>query len=317
MGDLNWLHDPLVVFVDGATPTANQFAENWYHPVAAGADSLDVINGFIDQRNLAVGTQLSSPHIQRGEFLRGGATGATANMDFFHDLFEGLEMMFYPSGLGAPWLPPLGLFAGTPYGPLPEEYLAPHYIPIPGAGISFYAPSAGAILLTWNLSWHNDGRRPRYGYYEGWPRTASRVQLWFQQSTAPASDGNWTQDKINTRDCAPGFVPRSCGMGKPPDPAVDPWEYIEMSRPDVYGRHWNGHKIINVPEAGWYSAGMRITAPGRNHEGQVEGLDVQSACAQTRVKCRSMRYIFMASAVPEITTIVTYDPPWPLAPPSQ
>ncbi len=311
MADLNWLHNPLIVFADGATPTASQFSENWYHPVAANPDSLDVINGFIDSDNLAAGTQLSSPHIQRGEFLRAEGTGATANMDFFHDLFEGLEMIFYPSGLAATWAAPTLGFNGTPYGPLPEEFLAPHYIPIPGAGITFYAPTRGALLLTWNITWLNDGKRPQNGFYEGWARTASRVQLWVQEAGAPGSNGKWVQDKVNTRDCAPGYVPRSCGMGKPLTVGAAR-RYLEMSRPDVWGRHWNGHKIVNVPEAGWYSAGLRITAPGRNHDGLG---DIESACAQTRVKCRSMRYIFMSSSVPDITTEITYDPPWPLQPP--
>ena len=84
MPDIIYAHS----FVAGATTEAADVAENLFNMQGAGTNNLAIINGRLDQDNLAVVTPLITRQMVRpGAFFEGSSGGATANRDYFKQVY--------------------------------------------------------------------------------------------------------------------------------------------------------------------------------------------------------------------------------------
>ena len=265
--------------VSGDQPTGEVVSEDLYYPVVEAeinplnqTASLDVSNGFLDQRNLEALNTFKRQHVQKNTFSGGGQVGATANMDFFKDFFIGKSLAY----------------RGTE---LSDSELRGSYIPIPGSGVSFYLPYKAHVLFTWNIGWFNDGP---YGNpflevtngsipqlvgpstYDGF--NVSQIQLFYDTGSA------LIQDEVSKRKCPAGYN-----------------NFTRVSHLNSLdnGRFWGGHKLVKNMREGQHSAGLRLFAPYTSYKYDDNNPDPDRGFGhrdgivqQTRVRVRSMRYIW-------------------------
>lgn len=87
MPDIN---HPLVVapFSTGATLEADRVSEGLHNPKST-PDSMSVINGRLDEDNLATPYSITNDVVRPGAMATGGTSGQTVNTDFFSDFFFG------------------------------------------------------------------------------------------------------------------------------------------------------------------------------------------------------------------------------------
>jgi hypothetical protein len=113
-------------FADGNTLTAAQINRNIYDPNAT-PDSLEVINGWLDNSNRQAGWSIERNHIRPRSMAAGRMVGLTGVLDYFDETF--------PVDTGEP----------------------DAHIPISGAGISFTLPITPTVLfLKWQVVIAND-----------------------------------------------------------------------------------------------------------------------------------------------------------------
>jgi hypothetical protein len=233
------------------------------------------MNGFLDTSNLEATNPFTRQHLQKGSQSGGGQAGATANMDFFKDLFMGSSLAHRGDEKT-------------------DAELRGKYVPIPGAGVTFYLPYDAHVLFMWNIGWFNDGPfgQPTWdvtdpegragftgvAFYDGF--NVSQLQLFFDNGLGVI------QDKTNKRKCPAGFDNFTGGN-----------EATHLDSLNT-ARYWCGHKLVKGMPAGQHSAGLRLFAPYTSYKmtdpqdpnrgfGHRDGI-VQ----QTRVRVRSMRYIW-------------------------
>lgn len=266
---------------DGDAPGGDILSEDLYYPVPQadlGAGSLDVMNGFLDTSNLEALNPFTRQHLQKGSQSGGGQAGATANMDFFKDLFSGSSLAHRGDEKT-------------------DAQLRGKYVPIPGAGITFYLPYDAHVLFMWNIGWFNDGPwgnttldtsgQPIPSIastsYQGF--NVSQVQLFFDNGLGVI------QDATNKRKCPAGF---------------NNFQNITHMSSLVTARYWCGHKLVKGMAAGQHSAGLRMFAPyttseGATGDGYSPGFGHKDGIVQqTRVRVRSMRYIWFRPSTAQL-----------------
>lgn len=116
------------VFADGSPADAEQVSENTYLPKLS-PDNPEVMNGRLTNPNRD-GWSIDRQDVRRGHFSKTNMVSATANQDFFDDLYIGQGVPGFPSG--AFW----------------EDAQV-----IPGCAVTFYVPwTVRAVSLTWHLT---------------------------------------------------------------------------------------------------------------------------------------------------------------------
>ena len=125
--------------IAGGTPTNETIEENWCYPTPTGVQSLEVLNGHLDSVNIEAGQKFGNEHIQLRSVSTGKMVGATANADYFADVFLGDEQNST------------------------DAEIAKKMIPVPGLGVRFYVPNDNSVcILQWNFNQINDGKNDTY-----------------------------------------------------------------------------------------------------------------------------------------------------------
>jgi hypothetical protein len=113
---------PFNTFTDGTTTSADLVMENFYSP-AASPDSMEAINGWLNEANALSfpspgAWDVNRTQIRPQSMSRARMVGLTAHADYLDTMSEDLDQ----------------------------------YVPIHGAGLSFYLPrSPSVLLLTWQI----------------------------------------------------------------------------------------------------------------------------------------------------------------------
>ena len=124
-------------FVDGDPALALEVESNLWRPTST-ENTLSVINGGLDADNLKAGASVSREMVQRHALSSGVAVGATANLDYFDDLFA---------------IDPNTVNIFT----LADDVDFAAYVAISGASVSYFVPwDASAVVLAWNIFWGSD-----------------------------------------------------------------------------------------------------------------------------------------------------------------
>ena len=136
MGDITIAN----TFVDGTAPTGDQISQNFFDELG-GDNSLETINGGLENANRLASWKIKKEHIQPGTFTGGGTTGSTANLDYMQELFTGYD----PDNAQATVDP------------------VQAYLPIPGANRTFHLEkSYSIVLIMWNVMWASDAGTSAY-----------------------------------------------------------------------------------------------------------------------------------------------------------
>lgn len=105
--------------------------------------SLAIINGGLDEQNLAVGWEIQAEHTQRGSHIDMGSVARTANLDWRRSWFGGYA-----------WTDPgtdeLGDILSV------GEVNAEPAKTVPGAAIEIHIKKTSQVLLMWEVFWMND-----------------------------------------------------------------------------------------------------------------------------------------------------------------
>lgn len=271
MADLTYEHLPGVApLVAGGQPDAPTIEDNLYFAsdTADPRPSLEVINGWLDEDNLAAGEVFSRRHVQAGEFTGTGAVGSTANLDYFDTSFNYNILREERNG-AYPW----DMRRNIPS----DAELASKHIAIPGACCTFYIPeSAGehvSVLLSWNIGWFNDGLFQPGLSGDQWVSNVSRLQLFWDD----------TPQAVQKRVCPPNCHRGPLLTGK------------HVNNRD-HARVYSGHKVVKGVASGWHTAALKVSAPNDGGPYGTTGVvAVSHRVRQTRVRVRSMRYIWFKS----------------------
>ena len=242
----------LPTFSDGAVADADTVYGGFYD---VGGDSLEVINGRLDADNFSETPEIAYENIQYRALTGGGMVAGTSNLDFF----GGGSVKSYTE-MGSAAVTKLqpkgsGWFRNMPanVSGAPDRYLT-----IPGASVQFFLPYKAKVLLTWTVTWSTD---------------SAEGDKWAEVSLFIDGEHAWVDE---------GGMKWSPYARKTPKGVLG----IDNSRSlmDRYkARTWSGHyfaagDVHPVLDAGWHSASLRIGAHG--------------GCRQTRVRARSMKYIY-------------------------
>lgn len=240
-----------------ATSAAADVSENFYSPVASpGApDTLEVINGHLDEDNLDASENLTHRDVQAGTFVRAGQVGGNSAFDVFDDLFG--RNNFYAS--------------------LDEDLISGgerrDLIPIPGSCIRFYNPwAANTLLLTWSIFAATDLVLVANTYAGGITYTlgdvyAAPIYMFLDK----ALTGGWAQRRV-----APASVFDA-----------NPGSGADWQRDSRLDQRWNGHYSEANVSVGWHTAGLYIGVA----DARTAGPNGNDVAQQARVRCRSMRYL--------------------------
>jgi len=112
--------------------------ENFFAPHITTPESLEVINGWLDEDNHDSTDDLTHRVVQKGTFLRAGQVGSNVAFDVFSDLFPREDF-------------------NSDYSDGADD--TTDLIPVPGACTRFRVPdgwTVNRILLTWMLCWGTD-----------------------------------------------------------------------------------------------------------------------------------------------------------------
>ncbi len=243
-------------FQNGEGAPAEHFSDNLYFPVETGSSdtpSMDVINGQLDYQNLnepaaftdwrktgadsALKPQLSRNAIRQGSLSRGRMVGSTENAHYLDQIWA--------------------------------ETVAVQRLP--GAGISFFAPTGGKAIITWQVSVGSDAIRK----YDS--STSSVVQenvLLYLMKKDPDSDpaSNAMQQLLEIHCRLP--TPRGRQTGSPPSGSGVSFSEITLPNRD---RIWSGHYYDSNVLKGWNSF----------------AIGMYSGAANTRVRVRNMKYLWL------------------------
>ena len=128
---------PTAPFVDGTAADADVLAEELYQPLNPPG-SMEVINGRLDNVNVAAPEVIDRRDIRSGTFTNGKSVGSTANLDYFHNFFNFAEDANAPMGVASP-------------ADIMLPALVSRHIAIPGAGQAFYLYYPSILFLTWHV----------------------------------------------------------------------------------------------------------------------------------------------------------------------
>ncbi len=138
---------PTTPFTDGSVANADTFAEELYQPLNPPGN-MEVINGRLDEVNLAAGQILDRRDVRPGTFTTATSVGATATVDYFYDFFnfhkDETEPMGAPADAEATILKP---------------ELIPRYVPIPGAAQAIYLYYNSILFLSWDVEMETQSTR--------------------------------------------------------------------------------------------------------------------------------------------------------------
>tara|TARA_Y100000401_G_scaffold117515_1_gene126774 strand:+ start:3021 stop:3845 length:825 start_codon:yes stop_codon:yes gene_type:complete len=261
-------------FVDGSTADAEQAMENVYLPKLV-PDNLSVINGQLDNPNRD-GWSLTREDVRRGHYSQSQMTAATANQDFFNDMFKDISRTS----------PVLVNDDGT-FTP----QLQPRMLTIPGCATSFYVPwTVSAVAISWHVSLIMD-----VGYLE-FPPGVNQFDY----------DQSWAFLQLYVDGLPIDAVKRSliAGARTMAHDRAEPATFNnEFMAPDT--RNWSGSfvwdssvqpstggvawpaGITRLNARGWHTVELRLGFYGR--EQYVIGTPL-AGVKQVRVKTRRMGY---------------------------
>jgi hypothetical protein len=112
----------LNTFTAGAVANYDDYNENFFHPVGAAPDSLEVVNGWLSTANITAANTIKTRMIQRGEMSKGKQVGKTASLDYIWEMFPNTD------GDAGEWKP------------------------VPGLGMRFYLRFVPSItIFTWSV----------------------------------------------------------------------------------------------------------------------------------------------------------------------
>tara|TARA_Y100000361_G_scaffold151083_2_gene167832 strand:- start:1443 stop:2303 length:861 start_codon:yes stop_codon:yes gene_type:complete len=274
------------VFVDGSSADADQASENTYLPKVP-PDNLAVMNGGLDDDNRD-GWIIENQDVRRGHFSRSGMVSATANQDFFDDLFIGQGVSGFPSGT---WWDDAQV--------------------IPGCSVTFHIPWGGvpavrAVNFTWHLTAVVDAAVSDTNSGSGSLKRFNAAGDPY--SIAGISQGFYDKGDARLMLFINGFpvfpVQRYLLNGAASmayDPANPGDYYNEYYAPDT--RDWSGSFTFEANVAtqlggeftnplnwpivrGWHTADIRLVLPA--YDGT--STDATGGVRQVRVKTRRMGY---------------------------
>jgi hypothetical protein len=187
-----------------------------------GGNSLEVLNGRLDEANLATDFLIDYLSIQDGSVSGGGMTSGTRNIDYFGGTSDKIDGWF--DGVGQSELD-----AGIQ-----------NYLPIPGAGVQFYLPFSAFVLLTWQVSWVSDAKTEQ----------SSMIKLFV--------DGLPEYTHAFSRRCRRTMFRTDPGKEDGSTATVAMGQKFLRDR--YKGRYWCGHRLLSTLDAGYHSASLRISA---------------------------------------------------------
>ena len=274
------------VFTNGTVADAEQVSENTYLPKdPSTVDNPSVINGDLTNPNRD-GWTISSQDVRRDHFSKSTMVSATANQDFFNDLYIGQSASGFPSG----------------------EWWEDAQV-IPGCAVTFYTPTLmTALSLTWNISLvidsnvqvrnSNDKTIKEYNAV-GDPYSLSGV-------AAPYYDIGQARLILFINDL-PVFPMQRIMLTGAASMAYDPndpdFYYNNYYGPDT--RDWCASFVwdmnmlsqnpnFDITKApiyrGWHTADIRLVFPAYDEKASPPTLDGTDGVRHVRVKTRRMGY---------------------------
>lgn len=273
---------------DGQLLSPAKVDHNIYDPNLTEAESLDVLNGHLDHKNIDLlpDEHLPLSAIRRGALFRGKMVGSTLNSDFYKKIF--------------PW---------TEEGHWSEQADDdPSTIqPIPGCGIEFFAPTSGTLILTWQVSYTSDLDKVIGEDGEGNRTIYTRDGLSAEQVYGFPSNpiGYLLTGRTGGQDAKiEGSRAFLTLMGATDDEddlseigfrhyfpfAINGWdESVDPMRIMGQGRVWSGHHVVQATERTWYRY----------------AIGVLSTANMARIRVRNFKYLFFPNASANLSTIST------------
>lgn len=264
-------------FRNGELLSPARVDHNVYDPNLTSAESLDVLNGHLDHSNLdfLADQPLPLSALRRGSLFRGKMVGSTLNVDYHKKLFNYRD-------------------SGDWHGQ--EDSDVEMIQPIPGAGIEFYAPTSGTILLTWQVSYSSDLDRAVDG--ESSDQTSSNPEDIYKMVPTVTGDyglfGAGQDSKIRASRAfltLMGATNDDSNLSEVGyrqyfpwgingyDPAIDPQRIMG------HGRIWSGHYMVEATEQTWYRYAIGLL----------------STANMARVRVRNFKYLFFPNASATLT----------------
>ena len=254
-----------VPFNPNVVPTGEEVYDNFYSlENGIATSSLAVINGFLDGSNLESisNRELDYNYLQKNSVSGGGMVGGTANLDYFSSQATASDL--------APAID--GTLSRIQN---PETAKAGNFIAIPGGSVQFYLPYKAFVLLTWQVTWTNDSDDTA---------KESHVRLFIDGERAGPS-GN-KQNACNVRRVRRTMFAANSSHGGGDASIAAMLTKVHLHDREK-GRYWSGHQWLPLPGEeplgkGYHSASLRV----------IQHADVK----QTRVRARSMKYIFFKAS---------------------
>mgnify|MGYP003146233550 CR=1 FL=1 len=253
MPDITFPYSSLTTpgIVDGEVADGDRISRNFYSPTHA-PESLEVVNGRLGKSNRAPGWKVNTTQIQSGALSGAKSVGATLNLDFFPEIFQGWTWDGEQQSLATN----------------PSRFMQ-MYVPIPGANAEFYLPfTPSLVVFSWSISTAVDDN--------AWAGLANQNDVASAQTVKQARlrlfvNGTRVNQQVR-------YIPQS----------FTAWERTLGTTTDTNGRkgwlwdrYWVGNHMITDPASrgltqGWHSAGVRLATEMR----------------QMRVRVRSFDYVF-------------------------
>jgi hypothetical protein len=213
--------------IDGAVLDAETVYTYFHND--GGGDSLSVINGRLDARNLDI-TGLDYNFLQHKSQSDAGIVAGTRNLDYFGGGRNKIQSDF--RNVGAV-----------------ETTNDSRYIAIPGASIQFRLDHPSYVLLTWHIHWVNDCEASSNG--SAFPDGGSHIRLFVNGKPA---DGGYD-------DAALTDSPQIRGVGRTKWPSSSSLATAlndNLLRDRYKSRFWCGHAWLDQKAKGWHSASLRV-----------------------------------------------------------
>ena len=248
-----------VPFNPNVVPTGEEVYDNFYSlENGIATSSLAVVNGFLDADNLDSinNRELDYNYLQKHSVSGGGMVGGTANLDYFSSRSTTSTDAPATDGVFTAVSDPEGASAGS-------------FIAIPGGSVQFYLPYKAFVLLTWQVTWTNDSTNTS---------KESQVRL-FLDGQRVGPNGN-KDNACKVRRVRRTMFAANAGSG---DGSLNSVRLRDRYK----SRYWSGHQWIPLPgdqplTKGFHSVSLRV----------IQHKDVK----QTRVRARSMKYIFFKAS---------------------
>tara|TARA_R100000951_G_C2650546_1_gene184217 strand:+ start:661 stop:1521 length:861 start_codon:yes stop_codon:yes gene_type:complete len=273
-------------FADGAVADAEQVSENTYLPKVS-PDNPSVMNGDLTNPNRD-GWTINSQDVRRDHFSKSTMVSATANQDFFNDLYLGQSNSTFPYSL---------------------EWWKEAQV-IPGCAVTFYTP---AIITAVSLTWHvslvidanvqdvNNGNKTIKSYSGAAADNYSLAGL-----SKPYYDLGKARLILFINDL-PVFPMQRILLNGAASMSYDP------TNPERYQNHyygpdtrdwsasfvWDENMLSQNPNfdltkapiyRGWHTADLRLILPPYDEQASPATTDGTGGVRQVRVKSRRMGY---------------------------